>query len=186
MDILNNKKNILTSNNKIIDVYDNLFGFRKREIFLDYMSNSVFRTKGGDGLISKDYNQLFSNYNKQDLDNIEFYNTEGYKFLDDKYKLYNRKLLQCRVNVCSSFDHTEAHCDTNGISLLLYVNLSWDIFWGGHTIFYNEDLSEIEYTCIFKPGRITVFDGSIPHSISPISNACRELRYTFVIQYSNG
>lgn len=179
-----NHKNILTSNNKFIDVYDNLFSFYEKDKFFTFVCNSYFKTTGGDGPSEILGNQIFSNYINNDINLMKFYETEGYKFLNEKYKLQNRKINQIRVNCSNNFERTVAHTDGIGITLIYYANLSWDIFWGGHTLFYNEDLSEIEHICTFKPGRILIFDGIIPHSISSISTACRQNRYTFVIQYT--
>lgn len=173
----------MTTNNKFIDVYDNLFEYREKELFFHFVSTSNFVTNGKDGLYDYEENQIFSSYGSSDLESMKFCDTNGFKFISEKYQLFNKKIGQVRVNCCNSFERSVAHTDAGGISLIYYVNMKWDIFWGGHTIFYNEDLSDVEYTCLFKPGRLIVFDGSIPHSISPISTACRENRYTFVIQY---
>ena len=44
-------------------------------------------------------------------------------------------------------------------------------------------LQEAEYTCIYKPGRVVIFDGTIPHMIMNESSLCPDYRLTFAIQW---
>ena len=62
---------------------------------------------------------------------------------------------------------------------LYYVNLDWRDGWHGETLFYNPDnLKEIAYTSLYIPGRIILFDGSIPHAIRPQSVKAPKFRFT--------
>jgi len=48
--------------------------------------------------------------------------------------------------------------------------LNWEDGWYGETMFYDpNDLEKVSYTSLYKPGRIILFDGSIPHAIRPQS-----------------
>ena len=60
-----------------------------------------------------------------------------------------------------------------------FVNLDWRDGWHGETLFYNPDnLKEIVYTSLYIPGRIILFDGSIPHAIRPQSVKAPKFRFT--------
>ena len=61
--------------------------------------------------------------------------------------------------------------------LLYYVNLSWTDGWHGETLFYNPyNLKEVEYTSLYVPGRIILFDGTVPHAIRPQSVKATKFR----------
>ena len=65
------------------------------------------------------------------------------------------------------------------LSVLYYINLDWRDGWHGETLFYNpNNLKEIIYTSLYIPGRIILFDGSIPHAIRPQSIKAPKFRFT--------
>ena len=59
------------------------------------------------------------------------------------------------------------------------MNREWKHEWGGETILLGDDAQEIEYCCPYKPGRIIIFDSTIPHSARQQSFAtpCTDLRW---------
>lgn len=49
-------------------------------------------------------------------------------------------------------------------------------------LFYNsKDLSKIEFASVYKPGRIILFDGHIPHTIRPQSIKGPKFRFTLSV-----
>jgi hypothetical protein len=186
-------KVIKTASNKHIYIYDDLFSFSEQVLFKKFVNKSLFSTTGFDGIYDTDGqkagNQIFSHFSDDDVNNMGFTSTNGYAYLNNKYQFTQRRIKQIRVNLSNFFEKSIAHTDCQelsidkGLTLVYHVNLKWDMFWGGWTTFLSEDLSEIEYSCAFKTGRIVLFDGTIPHFISPISTSCNEHRYSFVIQY---
>ena len=75
--------------------------------------------------------------------------------------------------------HADAHTyDSSYLSLLYYANSKWDLEWDGGTVFRTDDLSEVEYLSDYKPGRIILFDSSIPHKIYASSYNAHPYRFT--------
>ena len=50
--------------------------------------------------------------------------------------------------------------------------------WDGGTVFRTDDLSEVEYLSDYKPGRMILFDSSIPHKIYSSSYNAHPYRFT--------
>lgn len=75
--------------------------------------------------------------------------------------------------------HADAHSyDGSYLSLLYYANSKWDLEWDGGTVFRTDDLSEVEYLSDYKPGRMILFDSSIPHKIYSSSYNAHPYRFT--------
>tara|TARA_B100001996_G_C18649271_1_gene588726 strand:- start:638 stop:1234 length:597 start_codon:yes stop_codon:yes gene_type:complete len=75
--------------------------------------------------------------------------------------------------------HADAHSyDSSYLSLLYYANSKWDLEWDGGTVFRTDDLSEVEYLSDYKPGRLILFDSSIPHKIYASSYNAHPYRFT--------
>ena len=91
--------------------------------------------------------------------------------------------MQCRINLSAPHQKNRIHTDEDALTLVYYVNPKWDFTWGGHTLFMDDLLQEAEYTCIYKPGRVVIFDGTIPHMIMNESSLCPDYRLTFAIQW---
>jgi len=75
------------------------------------------------------------------------------------------------------------HTDTPGqeegwYTALIYINPKWHIDYGGETLFYNQERSEVICTVVPKPGRLAFFDGRHPHWGRPPTKACTDLRIT--------
>ncbi len=69
------------------------------------------------------------------------------------------------ANAQGSANRSDIHVDAHYhgcYSILLYANLHWPKEFEGETIFYTED-EELYGAVLPKPGRVVVFDGSIPH-----------------------
>ena len=96
------------------------------------------------------------------------------------------------MNLATTSDFDTIHIDDNHLekpkTALYYPHPDWNIHWGGHTFFFNENLDSIEYTAAYKPGRLVIFDGSIPHCGSPPFASAQDKRYvvTCKFQYMNG
>ena len=89
----------------------------------------------------------------------------------DQTPWFTKKIIDATVvNLVRSNDiHTIHHHKMSQVALY-YVNLDWQDGWYGETIFYDElDRNKIDFTSPYIPGRIILFDGSIPHAIRPQS-----------------
>jgi SM-20-related protein len=58
----------------------------------------------------------------------------------------------------------------------------WHQNWGGDTVFYNRDETDILTSVFPRPGRAVTFHGAIPHSARAPSRDCSELRVSLVIK----
>ena len=91
------------------------------------------------------------------------------------------------VNLGLVNDSHEIHVDgpTPGqvMTMLIYPNTEWDLNHGGETVFYEEDRSEMVYLNPYKPGRICLFDGSIPHCAKPQALIGPKYRFTIAVKF---
>lgn len=183
---------IETSNNKPIYIYDDLFDYATRLHFYNVILNTVFSIKGTD-LHFKKNKQFYSVYNDHDLSMFGFTNTKGYAHINEVHDLESSIIKMVRINLSTNSEHNEPHCDhftttdkpMVGITLIYYANLVWDISWGGQTLFLNEKLDEAVYCSLFKPGRVILFDNTIPHMILAPTTYAKEHRFSFVMQFEN-
>lgn len=181
----NNSQEFKTSSGKYIYSYENLFSFDERARFHNFGSMSLYKINGSDDFNYDDNNQIFSNYTEVDLDHMGFKLTEGFRYLESKHILTKRKIKKIRMNCCTPFEKANIHSDQAGITLLYYVNREWNINWMGHTMFFDESLSKVEYTSLYKPGKVVVFDGDIPHMVATQNYQSKGNRLSFVIQYGD-
>lgn len=91
------------------------------------------------------------------------------------------------INLGIHSDPHKIHCDDfvpeTGKTVLIYMNRNWDLDWGGETIFYADDRKKIKYVSQFVPGRIIIFDGSIPHSAKPQHFSAPPYRFTLASKF---
>lgn len=81
--------------------------------------------------------------------------------------------------------HDDApHYKKNHWTLLQYGNFKWDSNWHGETVFYDSNFSEILFSTTMQPGRIVLFDSTIPHSARPPSKLAQYPRYTIAFKLS--
>ena len=80
------------------------------------------------------------------------------------------------------FTHTDCLPDQQDLTALWYLCSSWDVEWGGETMFFDAN-DEVVCAVIPKPGRLVVFDGAIKHVGRPPNRICYAPRYTFAIKF---
>ena len=106
------------------------------------------------------------------------------QFIDpEKYEFSNAYVNMGLVN-----DSHEIHVDgpTRGqvITMLIYPNIEWGSNHGGETVFYEEDKTEMVYLNPYVPGRICIFDGSIPHCAKPQALVGPKYRFTIACKFT--
>lgn len=170
----------ITKSKKSITVYDGGVTFHDMKKMFDFFCNSFYSVQGYDSLY-KDY-QVFSKYTMDDIIRCGFYDTETFKMLDSKYDIMNQEIKQIRVNFSNPAERNRIHEDNVGTTILYYGSMEWNLDWGGHTLFMDETLNEVEYTSLYKPGKVVVFDGTIPHMIMTPSNLAQIPRFSLAIQ----
>ncbi|WP_083304931.1 UPF0489 family protein [Moorena producens] len=73
-----------------------------------------------------------------------------------------------------------------GQTAICYINPMWRADWDGETKLYSErdpSKADLIYACLPKPGRVLIFDGTIPHRGCPPSRLCNKLRITVAYQF---
>lgn len=176
-------KEFITENGKIIHSYNNLFTFDEKQTFYSFFMKSLFVITGCDSIYDKNNGQVYSSYSHDDLTNLGMTNTKGFKHINELYSFNMRKMKQIRLNCSTPFEKSNAHSDYSGLTLLYYVNREWNLNWMGHTMFLNEKMDEVEYISLYQPGKVVIFDGTIPHMIATQNYQSQDNRLSFVIQY---
>jgi SM-20-related protein len=77
--------------------------------------------------------------------------------------------------------HTDSISDKS-FTFIYYPHLAWWPDWGGETVFFNKDYTDI-IDCVFpKAGRLIAFNGTIPHVARSVSRTCPEIRITLMFK----
>lgn len=82
------------------------------------------------------------------------------------------------------FTHTDCLPDQHDLTALWYLCDTWDIEWGGETLFFDAQ-DEIAAAIAPKPGRLVIFDGAIRHAGRPPNRICYAPRYTLAIKFES-
>lgn len=177
------KKEIALSDGKVLTIYDDVYSFDDQVTFLTFFRHSLYKIDGSDHGVHDLNEQVYSLFSVQDVTNLGVINNGNFKKISDDFNLSNREIKQLRVNFGNPMDKNRIHTDQHGLTVLYYANLEWDIEWGGHTLFLDPTGKESEYLCLYKPSRVIVFDGTIPHLILNPTRVCPHNRYSFVMQF---
>jgi hypothetical protein len=181
-----NKRTINFPNNKLLAIYDDSLSFNDRYKFFNYIKNSIYRIGGNDGSgqdQADQIQQIYSVFNPSDIEKMGLVDTEIFKEIAETHDLSNRELKLIRVNFSPPSERNFIHCDAAGVTVLYYASISWKLEWGGHTLFMDDLLDEALYTCIYRPGRFVVFDGTIPHMIMTPTVMATQYRYSLALQF---
>ncbi|MES1200628.1 MAG: 2OG-Fe(II) oxygenase [Pseudomonadota bacterium] len=79
------------------------------------------------------------------------------------------------------FTHYDALPGARELTALWYIAETWDIEWGGETIFFDA-AGDAQAVVTPRPGRLCLFDGAIRHVGRPPNRICPVARYTFAIK----
>ena len=175
-----NFKEITVDRGKKIFIFDDVFEMDYRRKLFQFILNSkyILGWKDTEDPHNSQHLYLHSQYSKQDVENSKI--LESIEHLALKKMVLGRELGRATINMSLITDTYFAHPHKN-ITLLYYANPQWKEEWAGETLFFNETVSEVVFTSIYKPGRIILFDGSIPHSLRPQSRVAPAYRFTYSI-----
>jgi hypothetical protein len=182
------QKTVYTESGKEIHIFDELYDFRERTFFYNFMIKSLYRFNISDTSLLENRGEygLYSDYSVDDVNRIEILTSEHAKPLLPY--LAGMSIKQARINLSTLYDKNRFHLDTDSakkaVTFLYYANLNWDIESSGHTLFSNEDKTEIEHCIMYKPGRVVIFDGKIPHCILSPNTVSPAYRLSFAIQFA--
>lgn len=170
-------KEIKDSLGRSIYVIDNASLKAEHEAMYTYIRNSYFKIGFQD---TESIERLTNQYLHSEY-SYNNYVDSGFKNILEKTELFDKikdKDFRLNINLSTPSDSYFPHTHKNSWSIIYYANLDWRPEWGGETMFYNEDLSEIIYASVYKPGKLILFDGEIPHSIKTQSSLAPHYRLT--------
>jgi Rps23 Pro-64 3,4-dihydroxylase Tpa1-like proline 4-hydroxylase len=98
-----------------------------------------------------------------------------------KYRAYRSYCNQASYGAVL-LTHTDSRPGEQGLTALWYIAPMWDVEWGGETLFFNSKM-DAEVVVSPRPGRLVIFDGSIPHAGRPPSRICHAPRYTLAYKF---
>lgn len=165
----------ITKSGKRICVWDNFFTLDNRSHILRSLMNVGFGLNLATDPLLTEYSaplQLTCPLNMEQLKQTNF---DIGSIVSDKH------LMRAWANLNTANERTRYHADSsqsNHYSVLYYANLKWDINWDGGTVWRSEDLSEIEFISDYVPGRLVMFDSTIPHKAQQPSLEAAPYRIT--------
>jgi len=172
-------REIIVDRNKSIKVYDGVLELNQKQHLYSFIIKSKFMLGWEDNnIIENQANKLLhSVYSNEDLEKFKFFdylrNTELWS------ELQNYCVEQSIVNLSTPADYNFVHTHSEDKVLLYYANLDWRDGWHGETLFYDELGKDVVFASAYTPGRIILFDASIPHTIRPQSIIAPKYRFTF-------
>ena len=176
------KQEFVVNKNKKIFVFDDVFELEQRNNFYNIISSQVmFRIGFQDQNVieNKKYQYLHSEWSEEEASKFGILKNLNIKDHKDILELIdNTNFSRAIVNLTLPGDTYFVHTHP-GLTALYYCNLHWKEEYAGETLFFNEDVSEIIYASMYKPGRLIIFDGTIPHTIRPQSSSAPSYRFTY-------
>jgi Rps23 Pro-64 3,4-dihydroxylase Tpa1-like proline 4-hydroxylase len=181
-------KEIITDTGKKIIIFDDVLPFDYRSYAYNFIQNSFYNIGYADGPKIENRSHLYinSNYTNEDCDRLNLLSQIFSKNEEIKKIIGNKVLEKTFVNMSvpaeSHFHHTH---DSDETIILYYANLDWKPEWAGETLFYDQQIDEIIYASMYKPGRIVIFDGETPHTIRSQSSIAPFFRFTIASFFKN-
>jgi len=75
------------------------------------------------------------------------------------------------------FVHTDCAPGAGELTALWFITPQWNVEWGGETLFFDSGM-DAQVVVSPRPGRLVLFDGSLPHVGRPPNRICHAPRYT--------
>ena len=76
------------------------------------------------------------------------------------------------------FTHTDCPPGAGELTALWFITPEWNVEWGGETLFFDSSM-DAQVAVSPRPGRLVLFDGTLPHVGRPPNRICYVPRYTF-------
>ena len=161
-----------------INIYDNVFeNLCELKNYFDIFIESSFQKTNQD-IVKYDTKQV----NLKWVRFFEESEIESFGFL----KLYkskiplldNKTILKQYLNLSTFETIDEIHKDDGNLTIVQFMNPSWNANWFGELIFLNDEQTEIRLSILPKPGRIVIFDNNINHSARVPSRSAEFPRLT--------
>ena len=163
----------------MIGIFDNKVDYDSKINIYRHCINSHLRLGWSDRDEPKKFTlNLHSQWSKEDCKSssiLSFFE----ECIENTDWFTTKNFVDAYVNYVTSDSIHYIHTHTDKNVALYYVNLDWQDGWYGETIFYDKNnTNEVVFTSSFTPGRIILFDGSVPHAIRPQSKIAPKYRLT--------
>lgn len=183
-------KNIKIDETKYIETYDNVLAFSDQAYLYDYVKSCAYRlnrTASTSVPMDKQFKTLLSEFNIFDLIKLQFFKNIDKEILE-RIKENEYRLHRAYVNLSTAQDVYHYHVDSDiddDFTILMYCNTYWEENWEGETHFGNEQGNEIVHSTSFKPNRLVLFSGTIPHKSSQPSFFAKDFRYVLTLKFTH-
>jgi len=173
-------KTVEVNTGKKIHIFDNVFDYKVKSNIYDRVTMSQYHIGWNDtGIIEKrNMAYLFAPWIMEQFNNLKFFESLPPEIFS---KIKDMKFQRAVTNLTVPTYTFTPHNHENQTVLLYYANMEWCAEWAGETLFYNDDITSIEFCSIYTPNRIVLFDGEIPHALRPQSGRAPEYRFTISI-----
>lgn len=173
-------------NNKSIKIYDEVFSFGEMQSIYGYAFNSLYKPNrhalNYPGVDAKYAPTLKSNLSLPDMLKFAFFQS---KWVRSILKENNLRVSSAYINLCTASDTYTFHTDSGQRevpTMLAYLNMQWDLSWEGETHFSDEQGRDVLYSAGFVPGRVIMFNSSIPHKSSQPGPMADNYRYVLAVK----
>jgi SM-20-related protein len=162
-----------------VKLFDDLIPMARRAAMYQFVRGSLYRIGWHDteAIENKAHQYLHSDYNDQDLLKlgllVDLKDTPVAALLPQ-----GRTPVRCVVNLSVPNEANWVHTHPDQTVLLYYANLQWQPEWAGETLFFDERGREVVYASAYRPGRVIVFDGHVPHAIRTQSAVAPHYRFS--------
>ena len=162
-----------------LNIFDNVVPYDQRYFIWGCSMQTPFKLGWEDTKEPEKYD--LNAYSALEISDLEYTGILPYfeKCINETEWFTNNKLSKIILNLVRPDDVHYIHSHHGRQVLLYYINLDWMDGWYGETLFYDPcDFDKIIFTSIYKPGRIILFDGNIPHAIRPQSIKAPKYRFS--------
>jgi SM-20-related protein len=99
--------------------------------------------------------------------------------------LDGHRLVRCYANGLPFGSEGSIHTDSDSphsYTCVYYPHGVWHPNWGGETVLFTRDQTDIIASIFPKPNRLLFFRGDTPHAARAVSRSCPELRITLMFK----
>ena len=149
-----------------IFIVDNMIESEELDKISEYLSNVPVTLTDFDRTDTAQFKHLkhdFLDSDKKCNDRFVVALAEMSRYFLKKREIGVGELYRAYLNVNLFGDFQFAHSDGEGWTALFFANNRWEEDWGGEIVFYPGDQDAYCYSIYPKPGRMLIFDGTIPH-----------------------
>jgi len=178
-------KRIEKVDDKEIIIIDDVFTNDEIDAFFEYAIGLSY--KKVEKSLSYDEFPIFStDFIPEKFEEESFIGRKARAILNQLYKWAdNYTIYRSYINLCSygdvEYPHYDCNPDAEDLTLLYYVNNTWNYKYGGETMFYSDKDSRL--AVIPKPGRVVIFPGNIEHMGTIPTRICKIPRLSLALKF---